>query len=130
MAANTTRDPIKSISNRVFLVISGRHWRAYSIVRHVGRVSGREYRNPVSAYPLGDGFVIAVLYGVQSQWVRNVMAIGRLVLRTKGRDHTLVRPEMISAAQALVAYPRWQRAMLSRRNIQTFVWAHDSTALG
>jgi hypothetical protein len=55
------RDPARSLSNRVFLVISGRWPRAYSIVCHVGRKSGRKFRNPVSAYPLGDGFVIVVL---------------------------------------------------------------------
>jgi hypothetical protein len=79
--------------------------RAYSIVRHVGLTSGRAYQNPVSAYPLGDGFVIAVLYGAQSQWVRNVMVAGRFTLRTKGRDYLLERPEIIPPAQALTALP-------------------------
>ena len=95
MAEPSRRDPVRSLANRVFLMISGRWLRAYSIVRHVGRTSGREYRNPVSAYPLGDGFVIPVLYGAQSQWVRNVMAAGRFTLRTKGRDYLLERPEII-----------------------------------
>ena len=63
MAEEPKRDPVRSLSNRIFLKISGKWFRAYSIVRHVGRTSGRQYRNPVSAYPLGDGFVIAVLYG-------------------------------------------------------------------
>ena len=57
MAAVAKRDPVRSLANRVFLMISGRWFRAYSIVRHVGRTSGRAYQNPVSAYPLGDGFV-------------------------------------------------------------------------
>ena len=87
----------------------------------MGRTSGREYRNPVSAYPLGDGFVIAVLYGTKSQWVRNVMAAGQFALQTKGRDYRLERPEIIPAAQALTAFPLYQRIMLKRRNIQDFV---------
>ena len=68
MAEASRRDPVRSFANRIFLTISGRWLRAYSIVRHVGRTSGRAYRNPVSAYPLGDGFVIPVLYGTLSQW--------------------------------------------------------------
>jgi hypothetical protein len=124
MAGRITRDPVKRVSNWLFLKISGRRLRAYSIVRHVGRTSGTEYRNPVSAYPLGDGFVIAVLYGVQSQWVRNVIAVGRFVLRTKNSDVSLERPEIIAAAQALPAFPPWQRVMLKSRNIQAFVWGH------
>jgi deazaflavin-dependent oxidoreductase (nitroreductase family) len=98
--------------------------RAYSIVRHVGRTSGREYRNPVSAYPLGDGFVIPVLYGAQSQWVRNVMAAGRFTLRTKGRDYLLERPEIIPPAQALAAYPTLLRRLMRAQEIEDFVWAH------
>jgi deazaflavin-dependent oxidoreductase (nitroreductase family) len=118
------RDPTKRLANRFFLAISGRWFRAYSMVRHVGRTSGREYRNPVSAYPLGDGFVIPVLYGQRSQWVRNVMAAGRFTLRTKGRDHLLERPEIIPAAQALPAFPPLLRRLMRAQGIQGFVWAH------
>lgn len=124
MARDIRRDPIKSVSNRILLRISGKRARAYSIVRHVGRRSGIEYHNPVSAYPLGDGFVIPVLYGVGSQWVRNVIAVGRFVLRTKNRDFSLQRPEIIPPATALPAFPGWQRLMLRRRKIQAFVWGH------
>jgi deazaflavin-dependent oxidoreductase (nitroreductase family) len=115
-----------SISNRIFLVIAGRRLRAYSLVRHVGRTSGREYRNPVSAYPLGDGFVIAILYGRRSQWVRNVMAAGHFTLRTKGRDYPLERPQLIPPAQALPAFSPWQRTMLRARKIPDFLWAHPA----
>ena len=118
------RDVVRSISNRFFLLIAGRSVRAYSVVRHVGRVSGREYRNPVSAYPLGDGYVIAVLYGIRSQWVRNVLAAERFVLRTKGRDEVLERAEVIPTARALPAFPGFQRRMLTARGIEHFVWGH------
>lgn len=124
MAAVSKRDPVRSLANRAFLTISGRWFRAYSIVRHVGRTSGRAYQNPVSAYPLGDGFVIPVLYGTQSQWVRNVMAAGRFTLRTKGRDYLLERPELIAPAQALAAYPALLRRIMRSQQIQSFVWAH------
>jgi deazaflavin-dependent oxidoreductase (nitroreductase family) len=128
MTAQIARDPVKRISNRLFLRISGGPLRAYSVVKHVGRQSGREYRNPVSAYRLDDGFVIAVLYGTESQWVRNVMATGRLVLRTKGSDHQLERPELIGPTRALTAYPAWQRRMLTARKIDHFVLAHRPVA--
>jgi deazaflavin-dependent oxidoreductase (nitroreductase family) len=124
MAAVSQRDPVRSLANRIFLTISGRWFRAYSIVRHVGRTSGRVYQNPVSAYPLGDGFVIPVLYGTQSQWVRNVMATGRFTLRTKGRDYLLERPELIPSTQALGAYPALLRRIMRSQQIQAFVWAH------
>ncbi len=70
-------------SNRLFMKIAGRRWRAYSVVTHTGPRSGRQYRNPVSASPLGDGFVFAILYGTDSQWVRHVIATGQFTLTTK-----------------------------------------------
>jgi len=130
MAPAARRDPVKSISNRLLLRISGRSLRAYSIVRHVGRTTGHEYQNPVSAYPLGDGFVIPVLYGTTSQWIRNAMAAGGFTLRTKGRDHALDRPEIISAARALAGFPRWQRVMLRSRKMDVFMWAHQVNPVG
>jgi deazaflavin-dependent oxidoreductase (nitroreductase family) len=122
--AKPTRDPVRSVSNRIFLTISGRWLRAYSVVYHVGRTSGRSYRNPVSAYPLGDGFVIAVLYGAQSNWVRNVLAAGEFTLRTKGRDHVLHRPEIISPDRALSAYSPLSRRMMRKRGVRHLVWGH------
>jgi hypothetical protein len=93
-------------------------------VKHRGRSSGREYQNPVSAYPLEDGFVVPVLYGIGSQWVRNVMASGGLILRTKGRDIPLERPEIIPPAQALTVFPPLLRWTMKSRKIKEFLWAH------
>jgi hypothetical protein len=122
MAEESKQDPARSLSNRIFLRISGKRFRAYSFVGHVGRTTGWQYRNAVSAYPLGDGFVIAVLYGIESNWVRNVMAAGRFTLQTKGRDYLLERPEIIAPAQAIPAYPALYCRMMRTRNIQHFVW--------
>jgi hypothetical protein len=126
----TTAQPVsvRSLSNRIFLAFSGRRFRAYSIVVHVGRRSGRTFRNPVSAYPLGDGFVIAVLYGTTSQWVQNVLAAGSFVLRTRNVDHPLERPELIGPDVALPAHPALTRKMLQRRRIEHFVWGHTPPA--
>jgi hypothetical protein len=125
MPPATTNDPARAASNRLFLKISGRRLRAYSIVKHVGRRSGREYRNPASAYPLGDGFVLPILYGLDSQWVRNVLTTGRFTLITYGREHALERPEVIPTTQALPAFPRWQQRTLKSRGIENFLWAHE-----
>lgn len=124
MDEGATAGAAQRLGNRFFLKIAGRWFRAYSIVKHTGRRSGRTYQNPVSAYPLGDGFVVPVLYGGGSQWVRNVMANGGFVLRTKGRDFILARPEIIAPSQALPAFPRLLRRTMRSRSIHSFVWAH------
>ena len=124
MTTPSTGDPVRASANRVFMRISGRSLRAYSIVRHTGARTGRVYSNPVSAYPLDDGFVIPVLYGRESRWVINALATGHLTLRTKNRDHPLERPELIGQEQAMPAFPLWQRTMLRTRGIQDYLFAH------
>jgi hypothetical protein len=113
-------------ANALFLKIAGGRWRAYSALKHRGRSSGRTYITPLSAYPLGDGFVMAVLYGEAKNvdWVRNVMEASWCVLKTRGEEHVLERPEIIAASQALPAYPPFLRLVYRSRGIHEFVWAH------
>ncbi len=113
-------------SNAIFLKIAGGPLRAYSALKHVGRSSGREYVAPLSAYPLGDGFVLALLYGEAARvdWCRNVMAAGQCRLKTRGQEYVLERPEIIPAEHALVAFPLLMRRMYRARGIQQFLWVH------
>lgn len=114
-------------ANAIFLKIAGGPFRAYSALKHVGRSSGRAYVTPLSAYPLGDGFVLALLYGEAARvdWCRNVMAAGQCILKTRGQEYVLERPEIIPASQALAAYPLLARLMYRARGIQQFLWVHQ-----
>lgn len=47
-----------------------------AVVHHTGRRSGKPYATPVDAAVTEDGFVIASVYGTQSDWIRNVLAGG------------------------------------------------------
>jgi deazaflavin-dependent oxidoreductase (nitroreductase family) len=67
----------------------------FAIVHHVGRRSGREYSNPVNLFRHGDGYSIALMYGADSQWVRNVQAAGEARVTTRGRTIELVDPELV-----------------------------------
>lgn len=46
------------------------------VIVHRGRRSGRLYRTPVNAFPVDEGFVVALTYGRETDWVRNVLAAG------------------------------------------------------
>jgi len=121
-----SRSQLNKRANAIFLKISGGPLRAYSLLKHVGRSSGREYATPLTAYPLGDGFVIALLYGdaTNVSWCRNIMAAGTCIIKTRGQEYVLGRPEIISAAQALPAYPPLFRCVYTSLDIQQFVWVH------
>jgi deazaflavin-dependent oxidoreductase (nitroreductase family) len=86
------------VTNRV-LGPFARRLPGFAVVAHVGRRSGRVYRTPVSLYRNGDRYVIALMYGADSQWVRNVLAAGEVDVETRGRRLHLVEPEVVHDAE-------------------------------
>jgi deazaflavin-dependent oxidoreductase (nitroreductase family) len=66
-----------------------------SVVRHVGRISGREYETPVTAMATDDGFVIALPYGPRTDWLRNVLASGTATILDEGGTYAVDRPEVV-----------------------------------
>jgi deazaflavin-dependent oxidoreductase (nitroreductase family) len=64
------------------------------VVVHRGRRSGRLYRTPVNVFPAPDGYVIALTYGKDADWVKNVLAAGGCELLTRGGAVQLVSPQV------------------------------------
>src|SRR5919106_5541806 len=67
----------------------------FGVVVHRGRRSGRTYRTPVNVFPSGDLLVIALTYGPNVEWVKNVLAAGGCRLIHRGRSADLVRPRIL-----------------------------------
>lgn len=93
-------------------------------LQHVGRRSGRTYVTPLSAYPLGDGFVFAAAYPYVD-WLENVLAAGNCTLTWNGDEYALERPNAISRSEAMKAYPLLVRPFLEgAAGHNKFVWLH------
>src|SRR5205085_12553135 len=73
----------------------------FGIVVQRGRKSGRPYRTPVNIFPRPGGVVVALTYGPDSDWVRNVLAQGGCTLETRGRVVRLTRPRLVHDEQRL-----------------------------
>jgi deazaflavin-dependent oxidoreductase (nitroreductase family) len=107
------------VTNRV-LGPPARHLPGFAVVTHVGRRSGRTYRTPVNLFTRGDGYVIALMYGADSQWVRNVLAAGAVDIETRGRRLHLVRPAIVrDPARSLM--PRPVRVVQRLLNVDEFM---------
>jgi deazaflavin-dependent oxidoreductase (nitroreductase family) len=83
----------KRVTNRITGPLAP-YLPGFGMVRHVGRTSGERHETPVNVFRRDDGFVIALTYGTQADWVRNVLAAGGCELVTRGRRHLLVDPEI------------------------------------
>ncbi len=71
-----------------------------SIIEHRGRTSGRRYETPVGALATEDGFVIALPYGSQADWLRNVLASGSATIVNEGSTYRVDQPEVVPIAAA------------------------------
>lgn len=57
-----------------------------------------------------DSFLIALLYGERTDWLKNVLAKGSATLLTCGKTYQVDRPEVIPMAEATIYFrPREQR---------------------
>lgn len=72
----------------------------WAVILHRGRRSGRAYRTPVLAFRQGPVLVVALLYGEESDWLRNLRAAagGRVV--RMGRTFELGEPRVVDTSAA------------------------------
>ena len=84
----------------------------WAVILHRGRRSGRAYRTPVLAFRQDRTLVVALLYGEESDWLRNLQAAGGGQMVRGGRTYELGRPQVIDtdAAVELSRLPRVARA--------------------
>lgn len=66
----------------------------WGVVVHRGRKSGRTFRTPLWAFRRPHGYVIALTYGSQADWVRNVLAADGCELESRRRRYQLVSPRV------------------------------------
>jgi deazaflavin-dependent oxidoreductase (nitroreductase family) len=99
MAKRTRLQFLRPFTTNLFNPIS-RHFAGwlpgFGILIYRGRTSGRLYRTPMNVFRHGDAFVLALTYGPDVQWVKNVIAAGGCQLVTRGRSMRLGSPRLFS----------------------------------
>jgi deazaflavin-dependent oxidoreductase (nitroreductase family) len=82
------------VTNRVAGHVAG--WLpGFGIVQHRGRRSGRPYRTPINVFRVSDGYVAALSYGTDTDWVKNVLADGGCELEVRRRRVRLTDPRVV-----------------------------------
>jgi len=85
-----------AFANRITVLFAG--WLpGFGILTHVGRKSCKVYRTPINVFRASNGFIIALTYSSQSEWVKNVLAAGGCELRTRGKKYQLSAPKVAPA---------------------------------
>lgn len=92
----------------------------FGVITSVGRRSGKRYRTPVNVFQRNDGFVIALTYGRESGWVKNVLANGGCQLETRGQIYQLSAPRVINDPERR-QFPAIVRLILGLMNANHFM---------
>jgi deazaflavin-dependent oxidoreductase (nitroreductase family) len=93
-------------------------------LEHVGRTSGRTFRTPLMAFRHGDTVTIALTYGADVQWLKNITAAGRCRMRIHGGWLELGPPVHLDPSEGLARVPNPQRLLL-----RTVIDCQDFVAL-
>jgi hypothetical protein len=76
---------IARFTSPVTMPLAGKRWNPiFAVVEHRGRKTGRPYTTPVAARRIPGGFVIALAFGAQVDWYRNLVAAGGATIRWRG----------------------------------------------
>ncbi len=97
----------------------------FGMIVHTGRKSGRTFRTPVNVFRVDDGYVVALTYGPQSDWVRNVLAAGGCDVITRGRTVHLTEPEVVHDPLR-TRMPAFTRPLLSVVGVEDVLLLHRS----
>lgn len=93
----------------------------FCLLRHVGRRSGRTYTIPLNVFEDAAGFVFALTYGSDTDWVKNVIAAGGCVITHKKREIRLTRPRFLGEEEGMARMPPLVRVLLRRVAVTEFL---------
>jgi deazaflavin-dependent oxidoreductase (nitroreductase family) len=117
----------RHVTNPLARLVAG--WMSpFALVTHRGRRSGREYRTPVWSFRTGEGLVIPLMYGADSDWVHNVLAAGRCRVRTRGRTIEATDLRVVRGASGRELVPRAIRGPLRLMAVTEFLALSASPA--
>lgn len=81
-------------TNRVTRPFAGR-LPGFAVVHHKGRKSGRDYATPVGIFRRPGGYIAALTYGPDRDWVKNVIAAGGCELQIHGKMVRVGSPQVV-----------------------------------
>jgi deazaflavin-dependent oxidoreductase (nitroreductase family) len=95
----------KHVTNRILRVFTGLSLGPFAIIRHVGRRSGKSYETVIWVWQMREGFVVALTYGEEVDWYRNMKATNGGTVFWHKRLYVVGEPELIDTEKALTAFP-------------------------
>ena len=94
---------------------------AFGVIVHTGRRTHREYRTPLNVFRGDDDhYVIALTYGPDVEWLKNLQASGSGELETLGQTWAVSEPRVFRDERR-AAMPLPVRVILGLTKVNDFV---------
>jgi deazaflavin-dependent oxidoreductase (nitroreductase family) len=117
MTVDTIRRHFPSLLNKTVNRLTGALARTthgpFSLIRHVGRKTGRSYETPLILVAVPGGFVAELTYGENVNWYRNLLAAGGGVVLHHGKQYRITGVEPCDADWGRRAFPLPFRLVLT-----------------
>jgi deazaflavin-dependent oxidoreductase (nitroreductase family) len=114
------------LTSPLTMPLAGKRWNpVFAVVEHRGRKSGRHYATPIAVRRTARGFVIALAFGAQVDWHRNLVSAGGGTIRWRGRSFRVSLPERIDIAEAMATFHPVQRFFLGLGGVDGYVRVED-----
>ncbi len=95
----------------------------FSVIKHRGRKSGKEFETIVTSYRKGDVLAIGLAHG-KTNWVKNVLAAGEADIHVSRKDLHLINPRILPAGTDDPSLPRIARIVGKRQGVFVADIAH------
>ena len=102
----------KHVTNKFFLIFAA-WFKPMAIVVHSGRRSGRLYYTPVMVFRTGNGFLFALTYGSDVDWVKNLKASNNGILRYVGKEFHIQDFRLVEYREVKQYFPLIVRVFLN-----------------
>ena len=102
----------KHVLNPMMGKLAGAPRGPFALVKHVGRRSGKPYQTPILVVPVADGFVIALTYGPDVDWYRNVVAADGCRIVWHAREYVIDGVEPLDTESGRAHFPQPESAVL------------------
>lgn len=109
----------KTVTNKITRPFA-RHLGGFGVVRHKGRKTAATYETPVNCWIVDDTITIALTYGTDVDWVKNLQAgVGGEII-VKGTSHRVGAPRVLSTPDGMNRVPPLPRWLLPRLGVTEF----------
>ncbi len=102
---DTLRRMNRSVTNPRVMRTAGTAGTQTSVIEHLGRRSGKTYQTPVDIIETTTRLLIALPYGVRTDWLRNVLDAGSATVVTRGVRIPVDRPDIVATADVAELIP-------------------------